>query len=850
MGATSTDRSVKITVDGREVGAPAGAILLDVLRRLGVQVPTLCHDERLTPYGGCRLCVVARRDGRPGLVPSCSTPVQAGMIVETDTPEVRESRLRQLQLLVLDHRMECPVCERRGDCRFQDLIYEYGADEELLPFDRVSRPRDEKSPVIVRDPEKCILCGKCVRLCDEVQGVAAIGVISRGLEARVTTMLEQPLDCEFCGQCVNSCPVAALVAEPYVSEVPVWLRRATSTTCSYCSCGCQISVETYEGSLQRVTSDPDQLPNRGKLCVKGWLGYDVSANPERVTQPLLRKNGRLEEVGWDEALEATASALRDASAAGGPVVGIGSARLTCEDAYLMQRFMRSVVGTPHVDVGPVGGERALVEGMAAVMGRPHSTATFDDLSSADLVLVLRGDPTRTHPLVKTELVQGIRQRGQQLVLAHALSGGLERHAALYLPVEPATEEVLLNGVASQLLARRPGIASVLKDASGFGSWSASLDAYTPEVVSSCTGVPREQIEDLVDRVTTAQRVVIVVVGGVGIPGDESIVTRAAATLMALLETDHARGGGVLVLGEKANVQGVVDVGLYPSLLPGHRSIDDPDARKRVEDVWGASFPAEAGWHAHESFKQALNGNVGVLYLAGQAPVGTWPRGYMARDAVGTADFVVVHDAFLTQTARMADVVFPIAVLGEREGSLVGADGVRRIVRRVQPPPGSVPQDGQIFGELARRLGKLLPAGPALEEEITRLVIWPHRRGVARLFEPVRPPVHRTRWSGILLDASPQLFHSGSITTHSRLLQELSPSVAVRLAPSDAARLGVKSGEMVRVKAGKRELLLRARLDQTVRPNTLVVLWHGKGDSAATLMVDDGQPTAVEVRRSQ
>jgi NADH dehydrogenase/NADH:ubiquinone oxidoreductase subunit G len=367
-----------ITVNGKETVVPAGRMLLRVLTDLGIVVPTLCDDERLTPYGGCRLCVVARRDGRGGLVPACSTPVQRGMEIETDVPEVIESRRRNLQLLVLNHRMECPVCERSGDCRFQDLIYEYGSPEDPLPFQRVRAPRDEKSRVIVRDPEKCIICGKCVRICDEIQGVAAIGIVNRGLNARVATLLERPLDCEFCGQCVNACPVGALVARPYTSDVPVWQRTEATTTCSYCSCGCQITVETHAGTLQRVTSDVGMAPNHGKLCAKGWLGWDVLDDADRLETPLLRRNGQLVPVGWSEALDAAAGAMRAARDAGRPIVGLGSSRLACEDAYLMQRFMRSVLGSPHVDVGPVGGVAALLEGMGAVSGwKPMSCWCYE-----------------------------------------------------------------------------------------------------------------------------------------------------------------------------------------------------------------------------------------------------------------------------------------------------------------------------------------------------------------------------------------------------------------------------------------------------------------------------------------
>ncbi len=833
--------AVQITVNGRTLEAPKGARLLDVLEQNGIRVPTLCDDPRLTPYGGCRLCLVVRRDGRGGLVPACSTPVQRGMQVETETPEVAAARRQQLQLLLLDHRMECPACERNGECRLQELVYRYGLPEQPVPFQRVSRPCDTGSPVIMRDPEKCVLCGRCVRLCEEVQGVAEIGLVNRGLESRVATLLDRPLSCELCGQCVNACPVGALVARPYRSEVPSWLRTPVTTTCSLCSCGCQVTVETAEGRIERVTSRVEDQPNRGKLCAKGWLGWDVVGSPERLTRPLVRRDGRLQEVDWEEALTAVVKALADARGAGKAIVGVGSARLACEDAYLFQRLLREVVGTPHVELGPVGGSEALVEGMGAVTGTPSSSATLDDVAASDVVLMLRADPTRTHPLVKTEIVQGVRQRGQTLILAQALSAQLGRHAAFDLKLNPASEEALLAGLAALLLAS--GAGAELAETDGFEEWKASLEPFTPAVVEKCTGVTAERLEGLAARLADARSVTAVVATGLGIPGDEAGVVRAAAALVALL---GPAGRGVLVLGETANVQGAVDVGLWPTLLPGHRSADEAEAWS--DQAFGVVAPAAAGWPLAEAFARATRGEVGVLWLTGQDPVGVWPRGMRPRAAVRGAGSVIVQDAFLTATARLADVVLPVAILGERSGSLVGADGIRRTLQPVLTAPDGVPQDGQIFREVARRLDGTLPGDGQCAAELTTVVGWPRRAGGPIRLAPVAPPA-ADAWSGVLLDAAPSLFHSGAVTTRSRLLQQLAPTVAVHMHPADARASGLVNGETVRVTCGERELLLRLRLDHAVQRGSVLAPWHSSGDSAAALLVEDDQPTAVEVRRS-
>jgi predicted molibdopterin-dependent oxidoreductase YjgC len=591
-------------------------------------------------------------------------------------------------------------------------------------------------------------------------------------------------------------------------------------------------------------------PNHGKLCAKGWLGWDVLDDADRLETPLLRRNGQLVPVGWSEALDAAAGAMRAARDAGRPIVGLGSSRLACEDAYLMQRFMRSVLGSPHVDVGPVGGVAALLEGMGAVSGSPQSNATLEEMAEADVVLVLRGDPTRTHPLVKTELVQGVRQRGQKLILAHALSGGLERHAAMHLPIEPGTEDVLLHGVAAELISRRPQTVESLSELHGFSEWRTSIMDYTPEVVASHTGVSARQIIDLAKTLADARKVVAVVVTGLGIPGDEGNVTRATAWTMSLLAGEMACSA-VLVLGEKANVQGVLDVGLHPGLLPGHREACDEQARREVESLWREKLPPGPGWMTKESFSRAARGEVGLFYIVGQDPMTAWPGCYEAQRAIEGAAFVVVQDAFLTRSARLADLVLPVRILGDREGTLVGADGVRRTLGRVRTPPLPLPQDGQVFGELARRLGRELPTGEDLQQELLQLQRWPLGKVSIQRYEAVSPPVKGHERSGMLLDVSPQLFHSGSITRRSRLLQELAPTVAARLSPSDGRELGVENGETIRVVADGRESLLRVRLDRTVRRGTLVVPWQSAaGDGAGTLIVELGSPVAVSVRRPQ
>jgi NADH-quinone oxidoreductase subunit G len=827
-----------ITVNGQQVEVAAGLTLLEALRRCGIELPTLCHDERLTPYGGCRMCLVLRRDGRPGLVPACSTPVIPGMTIDTNTPEIREARRRQLQLILLNHRMDCPVCERDGDCRLQDLVYEYGADERLLPFSLVRRPRDEASPLIIRDPEKCILCAKCARLCDEVQGVAAIAVVGRGLEARVGTWLDGPLDCEFCGQCVDACPVGALIARPFVSEIPAWHRTRTSTTCSFCSSGCELTVTSDGVRLLSVSGTPESQPNHGNLCVKGRFGWDVLHNADRLIQPLVRRDGRLSEATWDEALTAVTAGFAAARERSAAIAAVGSTRLTTEDAYLLQRFAREALGSPHVSSGMDAGVEALVAGMGETLGTPCSTATLTDLARADAVLVLRADPGRTHPLVKSELVAAARRRGSKLLLAHPSTSSLSHLATQHVAVHPGGEETLLLGVIHELLRRGVSVTPAMEDTEEYAAWRGRLQRYAAASVSAAVGIPPSEIALLANHLQAARSLVVTVVTGRGIVGDEAAVTRRSVELLGVLGLLDRTGSGVLVLGEKANAQGVVLAGLDPRLTAGGILAASRAALNSTDG---------AGWSIPETIEKATAGGVGVLYLVGQDPAGAWPRGMGARRALARTPFIVVQDPFLTDTGRAANVVLPVRCLVERVGSLIGSDGARRALRPALPPPVDLPGDGQLIREVARRMGLALPADAALEAELAAVLERKASRDRLRLslpYSPQTPPAT----GGVLLDVAPHLFHSGSITLRSETLTGLMAPETIRLAPQDAQRLHIERGDTVRVSTGGRETLLRAEVDPGVRPGTASALWGGNGDGAARLVSHGSHQLMVEIGR--
>ena len=333
--------SIKLKIDGIEVEVGRGRTILEAAQVAGIRIPTLCHDRRLIPFGACRLCVVQQK-GKSELLPACFTPAKEGMEIITHSPEILESRKLQLQFILLNHPMICPRCEKEGECALQTLVYEYGVEETLYPWERISFPADDRSPLLQRDSDKCILCGRCVRICDEVQGVGELSFSKRGIKTVIDTDFHRPLQCEFCGQCIDTCPVGAITSDRFDYTVKAWELKETTTPCPYCACGCSLTIGSKEGEIRRVFSDPEKGPSDGNLCVKGRFGWDFVDHPERIKTPLLRVNGAFKEASWEEALRFVAQKLEAIKDQYGPeaIGGIASSRLTNEEYYLFKKLFQ------------------------------------------------------------------------------------------------------------------------------------------------------------------------------------------------------------------------------------------------------------------------------------------------------------------------------------------------------------------------------------------------------------------------------------------------------------------------------------------------------------------------------
>ena len=724
-------RMVTLTIDGLETTVPEGTTILDAAEKVGIKIPTLCHDKRLIPFGSCRICVVQVKGKRGKLMPSCFNPVRDGMEILTASPEVIESRKTQLQLMLLHHPLECPTCDQAGACALQDMVYEYGVAENPLRQvggKRQVTPLKEKlliGSMAVKERDRCILCGRCVRMCEEVQGVKEIDFIDRGFMTKIGTDFDRDLDCEFCGQCVSTCPVGALTATLIKHKARHWELKKVKSVCAYCGCGCALLLGVKDDQLRTVISEYETGANQGNLCVKGRYGWEYIHSKERLSTPLIRKNGKLIECTWDEALQEITAQFKRIKDDHGPeaLAAIGSARLTNEEGYLLQKFMRGAIGTNNVD----NSGRFSYEGLLALkdsLGYPAMTNSIDEIGTADVILALRSDLRETHPLVKIEVIKALSRNKAKLITANNVGTWLDEKANLSLVHQPGTEVALINGIIGIILEEG------LEDKEFISSQTVGLEAlresvarYDLATVERITGVAGDLITRAARMYAQGERSSILIASGLSTRGDEAGLAQAAANLALITGNVGKESTGVSIMGEKNNSQGMLDMGVVPDYLPGFQEVGDDDARKKCALTWMVELSSEPGLDALAILKSAKNQKVKALYILGENPVTTYPDRNQVIQALEQVDFLVVQDLFLSETAKQAHVVLPVVSFSEKEGTFTSIE--RRVQRlyRTLNPQGLARSDFDIIQSLSNSLGYVMNySSPAqVMEEIKQLV---------------------------------------------------------------------------------------------------------------------------------
>ncbi len=663
---------VSFTVDGKKLSAPAGTLLIDACRTAGIEIPAFCYYPGLSLQAACRMCVV-RLEKVPKLQTACTTPVAEGMVVYSETDEIKQARKATIELLLGNHPLDCPVCDAGGECELQDMTFKYGAAESLYTEVKQHREEQQWSPVVFFDRPRCILCYRCVRMCGEGMDVWALGVQNRGVSSVIAPNGGDHLDCEECGACIDVCPVGALTSGTYRYKTRPWEMNHVATICTHCGDGCKttLGVRRADEGMEIVRGDNRDKSgiNEDFLCIKGRYAFDFANHTERLTKPLVRQpNGGLAEVSWEAALDYAGKKLREVrETRGGQAIGvIGSNRTTNEESYLLQKFARVVLGTNNIDHHRTADYAAFAK---ALQGRPGLTASLADTGKAPAVLLLGNDPTEQHPMLAWNLRTNVRHNRARIYLVNHQEIKLERQAKASLSI-PA------DGYAAAV--------SFLAGDDGAIESDESATAFREAV--------RGEQE-------------LVIVFGSEFRGKD---------MTALVEFGLSLPGVKFAcLGDYVNSRGAADMGLSPDLLPGYVPVGSPGS---FPEEYGASLSAAPGLDLIEMFDAAATGKLAALYIVGSNPVAR----YGIDPAALKNTFVIVQDMFLTETALLADVVLPAANLYEKSGTVTNTYGDLQLVKKAADRAG-VRTDFELIVRLADRAGvnprSLIPFGTGVRADM-------------------------------------------------------------------------------------------------------------------------------------
>ncbi|MGD0909179.1 MAG: NADH-quinone oxidoreductase subunit NuoG [Candidatus Acidiferrales bacterium] len=630
-------KDVTLKIDDREVTVQPGTLVIEAARRMGIEIPSFCYFPGLSLQAACRMCLV-EVEKAPKLQTACTLVAMPGMIVRTSTPQVHEARKGMLEFLLANHPLDCPVCDKGGECELQDMVFTYGADKSRFAEEKRHQPEQKWSEAVYYDAPRCILCFRCVRVCDEGMDVKALGVGQRGSQSTIIPNGEDHLDCEECGMCIDICPVGALTSGTYRYKTRPWEMSYVSTVCTHCSNGCKTTLSVRNNEILRANNRDLSGFNKDFLCVKGRFGFDFTKHPERLKLPMVRRNGQLVPSSWEDALAEVSRRLAEIHKANGPdAIGfIGSNRTTNEENYLLNRIARASIGTNNLDHHRTADYASLI----ATMGTQASaaSATMTQLYEADAVLLIGDDPTEQNPLVAWQIRSAIRHRASRLYVINSKSIKLLRKAKGFAEVPEGGEAAAVRWLAGGDTQLDPGVAERL------GALKSALEKEANVVI-------------VFGAELTGAAVRALVMFGSCLPGQ----TRYIA------------------LGDYANSRGASDMGLLPGMLPGYVSVDDAQAREKFHGLWGAKLSANPGLDSKGMLSAAVSGKLHALYVVGANPVKTF--GIEAKERLGKLDFLVVQDLFLTETAKLADIILPAAAAYEKNGTMTNTSGEVQLVRK-------------------------------------------------------------------------------------------------------------------------------------------------------------------------
>ncbi|HUB90547.1 MAG TPA: formate dehydrogenase subunit alpha [Dyella sp.] len=919
--AVKTDKHVTLDIDGRSIRVPEGTSVMRAAAQAGINIPKLCATDMLEAFGSCRLCLV-EIEGRKGYPASCTTPVTEGMKVSTQTQKLAEIRRGVMELYISDHPLDCLTCPANGHCELQDMAGVVGLREVRYGYDGANHvfakskegdinphfaAKDESNPYFTFDPSKCIVCSRCVRACDEVQGTFALTIQGRGFDSKVSASQDNAFldsECVSCGACVQACPTATLSENTLIERGQA--EHSVITTCAYCGVGCSFRAEMKGEEIVRMVPNKDGQANHGHSCVKGRFAIGYATHPDRIHTPMIRHkiSDPWRIVSWEEAIAHVAREFKRLQATYGKfsVGGITSSRCTNEETYLVQKLVRAGFGNNNVDTCARVCHSPTGYGLKATMGESAGTQDFDSIECTDVVLVIGANPTDAHPVFGSQMKQRLRA-GAKLIVVDPRRIDLVRtphiKADYHLKLRPGTNVAVLNALAHVIVTEGlvdEAFVAARCEKPAFEKWRAfaAQEKHSPEATEAETGVPAAMIRSAARLYATGGNAAIYYGLGVTEHSQGSTAVMGIANLAMATGNIGREGVGVNPLRGQNNVQGSCDMGSFPHEFPGYRHVGDAAVRASFEQAWGVHLHDEPGLRIPNMFEAAIDGSFKGLYIEGEDIAQSDPNTQHVTAALEAMECVVVQDLFLNETAKYAHVFLPGCSFLEKDGTFTNAE--RRIsrVRKVMEPKSGY-ADWEVTQLLANAMGypmhyahpseimdeiaRLTPTFHAVSfEKIDRLgsIQWPcneqHPEGT-----PVMHMDKFVRGKGrfMLTEYVPTSEKVNAtyplILTTGRILSQYNVGAQTRrtanvtwhdedrleIHPHDAEERGVAEGDWVGIESRAGQTVLRARISERMQPGVVYTTFHFPGSGANVITTENSdwatncpeyKVTAVQVTR--
>lgn len=872
-----SEQTVTLEIDGRSVSVPEGTSVIRAAAEVGISIPKLCATDSLESFGSCRMCLVEIK-GQKGTPASCTTPAAEGMKISTQTDRLARIRRGVMELYISDHPLDCLTCAANGDCELQDMAGDVGLRHVRYGTDganHLEATKDESNPYFTFDPSKCIVCSRCVRACEEIQGTFALTIGGRGFDSHVSAGAEQSFldsDCVSCGACVQACPTATLMDNSIIEAGQP--EHSVITTCAYCGVGCSFKAEMKGNELVRMTPWKDGGANHGHSCVKGRFAWGYTTHKDRITTPMIRDNitDEWQPVSWDEAIDFAANKFKSIQKKHGQksIGGITSSRCTNEEVYVVQKMIRAAFGNNNVDTCARVCHSPTGYGLKETLGTSAGTQTFDSVLSTDVILVIGANPTDAHPVFASLMKKRIRQ-GAKLIVVDPRATGLVKsphvEADYHLPLKPGTNVAMINAFSyvavSEGLLDDDYIAERC-DTDDFQAWKKFIlqEENSPKEVAKHTGVPAEQIEAAARLYASGGKAAIFYGLGVTEHSQGSTMVMGMANLAMATGNIGFDGVGVNPLRGQNNVQGSCDMGSFPHELPGYRSVGDATARSSFEQDWDIALDPEPGLRIPNMFDQAVAGTYRGMYIQGEDVAQSDPNTHHVEAALKALDCLVVQDLFLNETARFAHVFLPGTSFLEKDGTFTNAE---RRINRVRPvmPPKTGMDEWEITSRLARAMGYDMHYNDASEimDEIARLTPAFQRVSFDRLDEagslqwpcndaaPDGTPIMhvdgfvRGKGGFVVTQYVPTEERTSRkfplILTTGRILSQYNVGAQTRrtknniwheqdileIHPHDAENRGIRDGDLVSIASRMGDTALHAMISERMQPGVVYTTFH-------------------------